>query len=157
MCFIVSKEIGLALQLWQLVNLNIIVITIQIYRGLVQIINIYNLSITKIPQTENIISIISLLKTKNTKTILLRDINLYYLWQEGIYIAPNCQAECLLKAIDNGGLKLATPLGAIIQQQGTAKSTINLIFIDKNLYQRLKRCTPKEEQALSLDYIPILI
>ena len=90
-------------------------------------------------------SAISLLKTKNTKTILLGDINLYYLQWGGIYVAPNCQAECLLKAIDNRGLKLATPLGAIIWQRGTAKSIIGLIFMDKNLYQRLKRCTPKEE------------
>ena len=29
--------------------------------------------------------------------------------------------------------------------------------MDKNLYQRLKRYTPKENWALSLDHIPILI
>jgi len=68
-----------------------------------------------------------------------------YIIKNSIYVAPDCQAECLLKAIDNGGLKLATPLGAIIWQRGTAKSTIDLIIIDESLYQRLKRCTPKEE------------
>ena len=157
MCFMVSKEIGLALWLWQLVNLNIAVITIQIYRGLVQIINVYNFSVVGVLQIENIVSIISLLETENTKTILLGDMNLYYLQWGGIYVAPYCQAECLLKAIDNGGLKLATPPGAIIWQQGSTKSTINIIIIDKNLYQRLKRYTPKEEQALTLDHIPIQI
>ena len=29
--------------------------------------------------------------------------------------------------------------------------------MDEGLYQRLKRCTPKEEWVLALDYIPILI
>jgi len=29
--------------------------------------------------------------------------------------------------------------------------------MDENLYQRLKRCSPKEEWALTLDYIPIQI
>ena len=29
--------------------------------------------------------------------------------------------------------------------------------MDKSLYQRLEKCTPKEEWALSLNYIPILI
>ena len=157
MYFMVSKEIGLNLQLQQPVNLDIIVITIQIYRGPVQIINIYNPSVVGVLQIENIISIISLLKTKNAKSILLEDTNLYYLRQGGIYIAAKRQVEYLLKAIDNGGLKLATPLGAIIWQRGTAKSIIDLILIDESLYQRLERYTPKEEQALSLDYIPILI
>jgi len=29
--------------------------------------------------------------------------------------------------------------------------------MDKNLYQRLERCSPKKEWALTLDYIPIQI
>ena len=29
--------------------------------------------------------------------------------------------------------------------------------MDESLYQRLERCTPKEDWALSLDHIPILI
>ena len=86
-----------------------------------------------------------MLETKNAESILLGDINLYYLQYGGIYMAAKQQAECLLRAIDNRGLKLATPLGVIIWQRGTTKSIINLIFIDEGLYQRLKRCTPKEE------------
>jgi len=44
-----------------------------------------------------------------------------------------------------------------LQQRGTARSTINLTFMDDGLYQRLKRCTPEEEWALALDHIPIQI
>jgi hypothetical protein len=29
--------------------------------------------------------------------------------------------------------------------------------MDENLYQRLERCSPKEEWALTLDHIPIQI
>jgi len=71
--------------------------------------------------------------------------NLHHPQWGGIHVAAKRQAECLLRAIDIWGLKLATPPGAIIWQQGIARSTINLIFIDKGLYQRLKRCNPKEE------------
>ena len=62
-----------------------------------------------------------------------------------IHVAAERQAECLLRAIDTWGLKLATPPGAITWQQGTARSTIDLTFIDEGLYQRLERCNPKEE------------
>jgi hypothetical protein len=95
---------------------------------------VYNLSVTGVPQTENIVTVISLLETKNAKSILLGDMNLHHLWWGGIHIAAKRQAKCLLKAVDNRGLKLATPLGAIMWQQGTAKSTINLTFIDEGLY-----------------------
>ena len=74
----------------------------------------YNPSVAGVLQTENIVSVISLFKTKNTEPILLGDMNLHYLRWGGIYVAPDRQAKCLLKAINNGGLKLATPLGAII-------------------------------------------
>ena len=157
MCFIISKAISLFSWLQQAVNLDITVIIIQIYRGLIQIINIYNPKVKGVLQTENIISVISLLESKGTKSILLRDINLHHLQQGGIYVAAKQQAECLLKTINIQGLKLATPPEAITQQQGTARSTINLIFIDKGLYQRLKRCNPKKKQTLALNYIPIQI
>jgi len=83
--------------------------------------------------------------------------NLHHPRWRGIHVAADRQAECLLRAIDNGGLKLATPPGAITWQWGTAKSTIDLTIMDENLYQRLKRCSPKEEWALTLDHIPIQI
>ena len=85
----VSKEIGPASWSWQPINPDIAVITIQTYRGPVQIINVYNLSVVKVPQTKNIVFIISLLKTKNIKSILLKDINLHHLWWGGIYITPD--------------------------------------------------------------------
>ena len=47
--------------------------------------------------------------------------------------------------VDNRSLKLATPPGAIIWQWGTAKNTIDFTFMDKSLYQRLKKYTPKEK------------
>jgi len=31
------------------------------------------------------------------------------------------------------------------------------MIMDENLYQRLERCSPKEEWALTLDHIPIQI
>ena len=117
----------------------------------------YNPSVAGVPQTENIISAISLLETENAESILLGDMNIHHPQWGGIHVAAKRQAEYLLRAVDNGSLTLATPPGAIIWQQGTAKSTINLTFMDKSLYQRLKRYTPKEEWALSLDHIPILI
>ena len=146
MCFIISKEISPTLQLQQLVNLNIIVIIIQIYKGLIQIINIYNFNVAGVLYIENIISVISLLETENTEFILLENINLYYLQQGDIYIATKHQAEYLLKAVNNGGFKLAIPLGIIIWQRGTAKSIINLIFINKSLYQRLEKYTSKKNE-----------
>ena len=155
MCFIISKAISLSLWLQQAVNPDIAVIIIQIYRGPVQIINVYNPRVEGVPQTENIILVISLLETEGIESILLKDINLHHPQWGGIHIAAKQQVECLLRAINTWGLKLATPLGAIIWQRGTARSTINLIFIDEGLYQRLKRCNPKEEQALTLNYIPI--
>ena len=94
----------------------------------------YNPSVVGVPQTENIVSAISLLETENAETILLGDMNLHHPQWGGIHVAPDRQAECLLKAIDNGGLKLATPPGAITWQRGTAKSTIDLTFMDENLY-----------------------
>ena len=75
----VSKEIGPASWSWQPVSLDIIVITIQTYKGPVQIINVYNLSVARVPQTKNIVFAISLLKTKNAKSILLGNINLHHL------------------------------------------------------------------------------
>jgi hypothetical protein len=77
------------------------------------------------------------------------------IYNTSIHIAAERQVECLLRAIDTWGLKLATPLGATIWQRGTSRSTIDLIFMDEGLYQRLKRCNPEEEWALALDYIPI--
>ena len=63
---------------------------------------------------ENIVFAISLLKTENAESILLGNINFHHLWWGGIYIVAECQVKCLLKAIDNRGLKLATPPGIII-------------------------------------------
>ena len=40
---------------------------------------IYNFKVKGVPQTENIILVISLLKIKDTEFILSGDINLYYL------------------------------------------------------------------------------
>ena len=58
-----------------------------LYKGLIQIINIYNFRVEGVLQTENIISVISLLETKDIESILLEDINLHYLQWGGIYIA----------------------------------------------------------------------
>jgi len=118
---------------------------------------VYNLRVEGVPQTENIISAISLLETEGIESILLGDMNLHHLRWGGIHVAAKRQAECLLRAIDIWGLKLATPQGAITWQRGTARSIINLTLMDEGLYQRLKRCNPKEEWALALDHIPIQI
>jgi hypothetical protein len=75
---------------------------------------VYNLRAKEVPQTENIILVISLLETKGTESILLGDMNLHHLQWGGIYVAPKWQVKCLLKAINIWGLKLATPLGVII-------------------------------------------
>jgi hypothetical protein len=156
-CFMISKAISLSSWSWQAVNPDIAVITIQTYRGPVQIINVYNPRVEGVPQIENIISAISLLETEGTESILLGDMNLHHPRWGGIHVAAERQAECLLRAIDIWGLKLATPPGATTWQRGTARSTIDLTFMDEGLYQRLERCNPEEEWALALDHIPIQI
>jgi len=85
----ISKNISLALWSWQAVNPDIAVITIQTYRGPVQIINVYNPRVEGVAQIENIISVISLLETKHAEFILLGDMNLHHLRWGGIYVAAD--------------------------------------------------------------------
>jgi len=153
----ISKAISLSSWSWQAVNPDIAVMTMQTYRGPVQIINVYNPRVEGVPQTENIISAISLLGTEGIESILLGDMNLHHPRWGGIHVAAERQEECLLRAIDTWGLKLATPPGAITWQRGTARSTIDLTFMDEGLYQRLERCNPEEDRVLALDHIPIQI
>ena len=61
-----------------------------------------------------------------------------------ILATVEAQATHLLNELETRGLALTTPTGEPTWKRGTQESTINLIFIQETLADRLEFCGPED-------------
>jgi hypothetical protein len=89
--------------------------------------------------------------------LLLGDFNLHHPHWGGPYCKLEPAAEPLIELLEQKGLGLLTPLGAVTWERGRSQSTIDLTFATECIRHRLLRCQPMREAAINKDHFPIAI
>lgn len=92
-----------------------------------------------------------------TEVMLIGDFNLHYpRWGGERVRSANRAAHGLLRVMENRGLSLATPVGAITwRNAGSAGMIIDLALLTEGLHDRLVRCAPRDLPEEVEDYTAI--
>jgi exonuclease III len=156
-CFFVNK--AMALDSWEHKHLSLdaSLLLIKTSAGPIAITNIYNPRQKGQPTLSCREEVIQATENNSAHQILLGDLNLHHPQWGGPYVHAEAPAEELLEITAAGGLRVATPTGAITwQRMPSSQSTIDLTFISEGLYQRLLKCQPQPSMTLGWDHIPII-
>ena len=133
--FFVNKAIVLNSWEYKYLSLNTSLFLIKTSAGPIAITNIYNPRQKGQPTLSCWEEVIQATENNSAHQILLGDLNLHHPQWGGPYVHAEAPAEELLKITAAGGLRVATPTGAIIwQRMPSSQSTIDLTFINKGLY-----------------------
>lgn len=90
--------------------------------------------------------------------ILLGDFNLHHpRWGGNQTFSYHRMAEELISTTSQAGLLLATEPGTVTwERQGSSCQTLDLVFLTRNLHQRVLSCRSNPEQSHGSDHLPII-
>jgi len=116
----------------------------------IRIHNIYN------PRPHGHIHTLPNLLTSNAEHVLLGDFNLHHpLWGGVAVVAPEDEADDLIRFTEAAGLEIATECGVETWARGNQKQTLDLTFITGWVLDRLTTCERQDRWFTDSDHYPI--
>lgn len=160
-CIYVSKH--LAVGKWRAespqveTNGDITSISLQTDRGKIFINNIYNPPpLSRSSRDLGTLKYLPKLLSKEGQHILVGDFNLHHpRWGGEIVLSHHKLAEELIELLGSKNMELVLPEGTVTWSNRGSQSTLDLVFLSKDLEEFVTFCQPANELEASSDHIPI--